>query len=534
MTRSPCLLVPMLFLAACGGGGGDGGIVTPVPTPTPSPSPSPSPTPTPSPTSAVTVQVGPATFSLPTQATRHFGCTVAGATDTRCTWSVREANGGAMSADGIYAAPSAPGTYHVVATSVADPASSATAAVTVTVPVTDKPWVTGYYLGYFWDYIYPPEAVDMSTLTHLLFARVAPGSGTLGGQPGQVVKGAGTGHDPGLSPDGVNSVEDYLVKKAHAAGKKAVLMLGGEGDGDGFLRSATNAVRPAFVRNLVNYLVTHDYDGIDVDWEDRLEGSAPLGVSAAEAQRRAIALITELRAEANTRPRYQGGRNFLITFPGYLVSINDLPRDGPRAGMVEQWQADIANLVDQYNLMSYGIGSAWNQADWYSWFSSPIYGAQPHTPRDLDTSIAAYVKTGVPRGRIGIGIGFYGIFYGPSITGPRQDTTHNNIFEVQDRPLRYSELARMGDFSRGTYTWDELSKVGYRSYPGGFSPAGSGINPAGFLSYEDELSIAAKGIYVRQTGLGGTIIWAINYDHMPDGSSPLLGAVKRNFLTATP
>ena len=128
----------------------------------------------------------------------------------------------------------------------------------------------------------------------------------------------------------------------------------------------------------------------------------------------------------------------------------------------------------------------------------------------------------------------YGIFYGPSITGPRQDTTHNEIFEVQDRPLRYSELARMGYFSRGTYTWDELSKVGYRSYPGGFSPAGSGINPAGFLSYEDELSIAAKGIYVRQTGLGGTIIWAINYDHMPDGSSPLLGAVKRNFLTAAP
>jgi chitinase len=89
--------------------------------------------------------------------------------------------------------------------------------------------------------------------------------------------------------------------------------------------------------------------------------------------------------------------------------------------------------------------------------------------------------------------------------------------------------------SHGTYHWDEIAQVGYRSYPnGGYIPTGSGRNPAGFLSYEDPLSIAAKARYVRQAGLGGAIIWAINYDYLPDGTSPLLGAVKRNFLTATP
>ena len=49
------------------------------------------------------------------------------------TWSVQEgAAGGTIAATGVYSAPAVAGTYHVVATSVADPAKSAIATVTVT------------------------------------------------------------------------------------------------------------------------------------------------------------------------------------------------------------------------------------------------------------------------------------------------------------------------------------------------------------------------------------------------------------------
>jgi hypothetical protein len=47
------------------------------------------------------------------------------------TWSVLEAGGGTISPSGVYVAPTAVGTYHVVATSVADPSASDTAAVSV-------------------------------------------------------------------------------------------------------------------------------------------------------------------------------------------------------------------------------------------------------------------------------------------------------------------------------------------------------------------------------------------------------------------
>jgi len=58
--------------------------------------------------------------------------TVTGSANTAVTWSVLEgAAGGTVTAAGVYTAPAGGGTYHLVATSVADPAKSATATVTV-------------------------------------------------------------------------------------------------------------------------------------------------------------------------------------------------------------------------------------------------------------------------------------------------------------------------------------------------------------------------------------------------------------------
>lgn len=46
-------------------------------------------------------------------------------------WTVEEAEGGEITADGRYTAPRRPGVYHVTATSAADPSASARATVTV-------------------------------------------------------------------------------------------------------------------------------------------------------------------------------------------------------------------------------------------------------------------------------------------------------------------------------------------------------------------------------------------------------------------
>jgi len=394
------------------------------------------------------------------------------------------------------------------------------------------PWVTGYYAGWFWENMYPPEEVDMEAMTHFVFGRVAPGGGSLAGEPGELVPGAGTGHHPGRAPDGSGrSVEDYLVDRAHDAGTRALLMLGGDGlDGVGFVRSTADARRAAFVEEIADYLVEHDYDGVDLDWENCLAGEAHCGVGAVEARRRLMALIGDLRAELATRPRY-AETPALITFPGYAVNVNFLEE----GGRVEQWQADVANAVDQYNLMTYGVGTTWwgHGTGWHSWFTGALAGAGSGWPVDISSSIAAYVATGVPRERLGIGIGFYGIYYGPAIDGPREYDPDNDIYEVQDASLGYSELVRKGYLDHGQLQWDEEASSTYRTYGGdGYVPSNdANANPAGMLSYEDERSIAAKGAWVREQGVGGTIIWTINYGYLPRaGTNPLLDATAEAFL----
>lgn len=76
------------------------------------------------------VAISPTTDGMFVNQTCQFTATVTGTSNTAVTWSVQESNGGTVTA-GLYQAPGIPGTYHVVATSVADPTKSATAAVSV-------------------------------------------------------------------------------------------------------------------------------------------------------------------------------------------------------------------------------------------------------------------------------------------------------------------------------------------------------------------------------------------------------------------
>lgn len=83
----------------------------------------------------VGVTVTPSTLDCWIGSARAFTAAVSGTTDQRVTWSVAEgAAGGTISSSGIYVAPNTTGTYHVVATSQANPSKKGVATVNVTTP----------------------------------------------------------------------------------------------------------------------------------------------------------------------------------------------------------------------------------------------------------------------------------------------------------------------------------------------------------------------------------------------------------------
>jgi putative Ig domain-containing protein len=82
----------------------------------------------------LTVSISPASASAVSLGTVQFSATVTGASagqSTAVTWSVQEAGGGTVTSAGKYTAPAGAGTFHVVATSVADAAKKDSAVVTV-------------------------------------------------------------------------------------------------------------------------------------------------------------------------------------------------------------------------------------------------------------------------------------------------------------------------------------------------------------------------------------------------------------------
>jgi len=382
-------------------------------------------------------------------------------------------------------------------------------------------WVSGYWASYLLnkpDY-QDPRYVDMTAMTHFIFGRIGAGGGQNGGSPGQIMLGGDLAQTATWTGPGAPTMttEDWMIKRAHEAGTKALIMLGGEGDNSAFRASTTAAVRPVFIANLVDYMVAHDYDGIDVNWE---------GYMSAEDEAALEALLTELRAAANARPRYQS-RPVIITYPAGMLN--------PNYQSVTPHILRVASLVDQYNLMSYGVG--WFGGDWHSTVFSALTGQTPNRPVSVAGTVQMLVDAGIPRAKIGMGIGFYGMNYKPPFTQPDQPTKDYDmsLWSVNDVYWNYAMLNKHGYLSNGSYVWEPSTQMGYRTYgAAGYTPASRPDQPSGYLSYEDPESIAAKGAWAKSgapgAGVGGTIIWAVNYGTTNGANNPLLTAVKKAFI----
>ncbi len=84
----------------------------------------------------ITVVITPGTVQVGTFRKHQFAASVSGTDDRAVSWSIQEGSaGGSMDDNGVYTAPAAPGTYHVIAATRATPVQKASA----TVKVVDAP-----------------------------------------------------------------------------------------------------------------------------------------------------------------------------------------------------------------------------------------------------------------------------------------------------------------------------------------------------------------------------------------------------------
>jgi chitinase len=337
-------------------------------------------------------------------------------------------------------------------------------------------WVSGYWVGYQRSQ-YPENQIDMSLLTHIIVGAMNPTSS------------GGVTTDFFIDATNGPLVAKTISARAHAAGRKAILMLGGSGQLGNYQGATSAANINKFVTNLVTTMDNLGYDGIDVDWEPVNDADKPA----------ALSLLQKLRAARPT---------MIITMPITWVGYNQA---------ADPWYAQVAAIVDQMNIMSYEMAGAWS--GWVSWHSAALYGQGADHPSSISGNITQYTKLGIPASRIGIGLGFYGdCWRGP--TAPLQAVGSGVV--SGDNTMTYANIMA-SYYTAAAYHWDANARMGYLSFATQTGPQG-----CTFVSYEDEASIAEKGAYVKSAGVGGAIIWTINQGRIasaPAGSQdPLLKA----------
>ena len=352
----------------------------------------------------------------------------------------------------------------------------------------------------------------MTTMTHFVFGRYAPGAGSLRGSAGEVVPGAGTGNRA--------NVEEALIAKAHANDVKALMMLGGAGDGKGFDASTADpATREAFIDALLAKLAEKDYDGVDVDWEESL--------TKAVQQNQLLTFLTELRAAAADHPRYKK------------------PNDSARH--------HVPGLRRQREQRAAGAGMEGGRRQSRGPVQPDDLWAELHCCRLADLALfrldGRRSQTSHLRGEQREGLRRRG--RAPQEDRHRARAVREVLLAARDRSAaahfraagggeqdsmdNYRNFRNKGllDHPNGTYVWDEAAQTGYYSYS---PPVIYQKRPTAkqetisMLTLEEPRSIAAKGAWARAGNCGGTIVWTINYGYMPTVGNPPMEAVKRAFL----
>jgi chitinase len=336
----------------------------------------------------------------------------------------------------------------------------------------------------------PASKVDFTALTHVIHFSIAPNAnGTLNTSINNMTAARSTN----------------VVALAHAAGKKVLISVAGSGPG-GFMGATTNALRATFITNLVNFITTYNYDGLDIDWE-------PLANSEVTQYSN---FVKELRVSLNTFN------------PHKLLTVATAQQSA--------WFNSLQGQFDQINLMTYDLAGAW--PGWVTWFNAPIYDGGYRFPStgglvpSTDGMVNTFISAGVAPGKLGIGIAFYGTVWtngaGTSTGGaalPRQTWTNDPVVSQ----MSYSTIMA-SHYQSNHYHWDSAAQAAYLSMDN------TSTNDQ-FISYDDEHVCQAKVSYARNRGLGGVMIWELGEGYrstQPAGQrDPLLQAVKQS-LQATP
>ena len=265
--------------------------------------------------------------------------------------------------------------------------------------------------------------------------------------------------------------------------------------------------RAMFAASCVDFIRMYNFDGVDIDWEYPVCCGLPGNTYRPEDKQNYTLLMQELRAQLDMAAAIDG-REYLLTIAaaaGYDKMAN-------------YEMARIAQPLDWVNIMTFDFRGGWDlslTAHHSPLFANPTDPAPPDIAAKYNTAWAmtGWAAAGVPRGKLVLGIPFYGHAWGgvPATSdGLFQSATHVPAGTWDDwssGATGVNEFWQIEAFeASGPYTkhWDTYSMV-----PWLYSPAVEGGH---FIGYDDAASVSRKVDYIHQQGFGGVMLWELSAD----------------------
>lgn len=288
----------------------------------------------------------------------------------------------------------------------------------------------------------------------------------------------------------------------------------------------TQAGRESFVQSCMDLMKKYEWiGGIDIDWEypgcsiagERLpdesdpdgDEGCPIWGTVKEDADNFTALMADLR-EAMDAQFGKGTKKLTACCAGSTTTI--LP--------LQDWAA-VAPYMDRINIMSYDMSGVWDG----------VTGHQTSF-RDTKKTVDYFALLGIPADKLCIGTPLYALSFVIKELNPEQivgtpcenyRATTNVVTERECK--RFEEEASSGytckkegcrwikdsDFDKGEVGWhftrDDAEGAVYL-----YNDDEKSQYYKWFLTYEDHLSLQTKLDYIKESGVGGIIIWECDQD----------------------